>query len=132
MDWLSLGREIIELCLIPLLIILTKYLVEWLKTKSKEIVENSDNALTIKYTNLLTETITSCVISTNQTYVDALKEIDAFDEKAQKEAFNRTFQAVMAILNDEAKKYLTEIYGDLTTYISNKIEAEVHFCKQSF
>ena len=132
MDWLSLGREIIELCLIPLLIILTKYLVEWLKTKSKEIVENSDNALTIKYTNLLTETITSCVISTNQTYVDALKEIDAFDEKAQKEAFNRTFQAVMAILNDEAKKYLTEIYGDLTAYISNKIEAEVHFCKQSF
>ena len=132
MDWLGLGREIIELCLIPLLIILTKYLVEWLKTKSKEIVENSDNALTIKYTNLLTETITSCVISTNQTYVDALKEIDAFDEKAQKEAFNRTFQAVMAILNDEAKKYLTEIYGDLTTYISNKIEAEVHFCKQSF
>ena len=132
MDWLSLGREIIELCLIPLLIILTKYLVEWLKTKSKEIVENSDNALTIKYTNLLTETITSCVISTNQTYVDALKEIDAFDEEAQKEAFNRTFQAVMAILNDEAKKYLTEIYGDLTAYISNKIEAEVHFCKQSF
>ncbi len=132
MDWSNLGKEITGLCLIPLLILLTVYIVKWLKTKSKEITENSDNALAVKYINLLTETITSCVISTNQTYVDALKEKNAFDEEAQKEAFNKTFQAVMAILSDEAKKYLTEIYGDLTAYISNKIEAEVRFYKQDF
>ena len=35
----------------------------------------------------------------------------------------------MAILTDEAKAYLAEIYGDVTTYITNKIEAEVNISK---
>jgi hypothetical protein len=35
----------------------------------------------------------------------------------------------MAVLTDEAKKYLTNIYGDLTAYITNKIEAEVQINK---
>ena len=129
MDWLGLGKEVMELCVIPLLFILTNYFVKWIKAKMQEIAENSDNALAAKYTNLLAETITSCVISTNQTYVNSLKENGQFDEEAQKEAFNKTFNAVMAILTEEAKKYLTEIYGDLSVYISNKIEAEVLFNK---
>jgi hypothetical protein len=32
----------------------------------------------------------------------------------------------MLILNDEAKEYLSNIYGDLTTYITQLIEAEVN------
>ena len=35
----------------------------------------------------------------------------------------------MAVLTDEAKKYLSAIYGDLTAYITNKIEAEVQLSK---
>ena len=35
----------------------------------------------------------------------------------------------MAVLTDEAKEYLTEFYGDLTAYITNKIEAEVQLNK---
>ena len=35
----------------------------------------------------------------------------------------------MNILTEDAKKYLTEIYGDVTTYITNKIEAEVNLSK---
>ena len=35
----------------------------------------------------------------------------------------------MAVLTDEAKLYLTSIYGDLTAYITNKIEAEVNISK---
>jgi hypothetical protein len=35
----------------------------------------------------------------------------------------------MAILTDEAKEYLSAIYGDVTTYITNKIEAEVNLSK---
>ena len=37
-----------------------------------------------------------------------------------------TLTAVLSILNDEAKEYLTAIYGDLNTYITKQIEAAVN------
>ena len=82
-----------------------------------------------KYIAMLDDTICACVIATTQTYVDALKKNNAFTKEAQVEAFNLTFNAVMAVLTDEAKKYLSAIYGDLTAYITNKIEAEVQLSK---
>ena len=129
MNWTELAQIVIEVCLIPLLFALGNYFIKWLNAKRQEIIENSDNALTKKYTALLTDTIASCVICTNQTYVNALKEEGKFDADAQKVAFEKTFKAVLSILSEEAKTYLTEIYGDLTVYISNKIEAEVLYNK---
>ena len=40
-----------------------------------------------KYLKMLSETITKCVIATNQTYVETLKKQGKFDEEAQKIAF---------------------------------------------
>ena len=119
-------REIIEVCLIPLLGVLVTYLVKYINTKSKELEANTDNELAKKYISLLSSTITNCVIATNQTYVETLKKQGKFDAEAQKEAFNMTLNAVMALLTDEAKQYLSEIYGDLNTYITNQIEATVN------
>lgn len=119
-------REIIEVCLIPLLGVLVTYLVKYINTKSKELEASTDNELAKKYISLLSSTITNCVIATNQTYVETLKKQGKFDAEAQKEAFNMTLNAVMALLTDEAKQYLSEIYGDLNTYITNQIEATVN------
>ena len=119
-------REIIEVCLIPLLGVLVTYLVKYINTKSKELEASTDNELAKKYISLLSSTITNCVIATNQTYVETLKKQGKFDAEAQKEAFNMTLNAVMALLTDEAKQYLSEMYGDLNTYITNQIEATVN------
>lgn len=119
-------REIIEVCLIPLLGVLVTYLVKYINTKSQELEASTDNELAKKYISLLSSTITNCVIATNQTYVETLKKQGKFDVEAQKEAFNMTLNAVMALLTDEAKQYLSEIYGDLNTYITNQIEATVN------
>ena len=119
-------REIIEVCLIPLLGVLVTYLVKYIGIKSKELEASTDNELAKKYISLLSSTITNCVIATNQTYVETLKKQGKFDAEAQKEAFNMTLNAVMALLTDEAKQYLSEIYGDLNTYITNQIEATVN------
>lgn len=119
-------REIIEVCLIPLLGVLVTYLVKYINTKSQELEASTDNELAKKYISLLSSTITNCVIATNQTYVETLKKQGKFDAEAQKEAFNMTLNAVMALLTDEAKRYLSEIYGDLNTYITNQIEATVN------
>lgn len=131
MDWIKLLQEIFYVCVIPLLGVLTTYLVQYLKAKGNQIADSTDNALASKYIKMLTETICTCVEATNQTYVEALKKAGAFDEAAQKEAFNKTKEAVMNILSDEAKKYLTSIYGDLDQFIESMIEAQVKLAKKS-
>ena len=129
MEWLPLLYQILEVCVIPLLGILTAYFVKWVNAKSVEIQHKVDNDTADKYIAILDDTICACVIATTQTYVEALKKDNAFTKEAQKEAFNLTFNAVMSVLTDEAKKYLSEVYGDLTAYITNKIEAEVSLNK---
>lgn len=129
MEWLPLLYQILEVCIIPLLGILTAYFVKWVNAKSLEIQNKVDNDTADKYIAMLDDTICACVIATTQTYVEALKKDNAFTKEAQQEAFNLTFNAVMSVLTDDAKKYLGEIYGDLVTYITNKIEAEVSLNK---
>lgn len=129
MEWLTLLYQILEVCIIPLLGVLTAFLIKFINMKSAEIQNKVDNETADKYIAMLADTITACVIATNQTYVEALKKENAFTAEAQKEAFNLTFNAVMAVLSDDARDYLTEIYGDLTAYITTKIEAEVNISK---
>lgn len=130
MDWLNLLTQIFEVCIIPLLGILTTYIVKYIQVKSAEITEKTDNAIIDKYTVMLADTISACVLATNQTYVEALKKQGSFDAEAQKTAFNMTLNAVMNILSDDAKKYLSEAFGDLNSYITSQIEASVNMNKK--
>ena len=129
MNWLKMLYEILEVCIIPLLGILTIYAVKFIKIKSDEITKKTNNEIANKYIDLLSTTISDCVIATNQTYVVVLKNDNAFTAEAQKEAFKLTYDAVMGVLSEDAKTYLTSIYGDLTAYITTKIEAEVNLNK---
>ena len=61
---------------------------------------------------------------------NALKDKNAFTPEAQKEAFKRTYNAVLNILTDDALDYLNTIYDDLETYITETIEASVYYHKQ--
>lgn len=131
MDWLPLLYQILEVCVIPLLGILTAFIVKYINVKTAEITNKVDNDMADKYILMLADTITACVVATNQTYVEALKKENAFTAEAQKEAFDLTFNAVMAVLSDEAKVYLTAVYGDLTAFITAKIEAEVNVKKNT-
>lgn len=118
--------QIFQLCIIPLLGILTKYLVDYLNTRRDELNAKTENETAEKYTTMIFDTITKCVIATNQTYVNSLKEQNAFDAEAQKTAFNKTMNAVLEILSEDAKQYIIETTGDLNTYLTNLIEAEVN------
>ena len=129
MDWMVILYQIFDLCIVPLLGILTMYLVQFIRMKSQEIADKTESELADKYIQMLADTITACVIATNQTYVDALKKQGKFDREAQKYAFDLTFNAVMAVLSDEAKHSLASIYGALTAYITTRIEAEVNVSK---
>ena len=117
--------QIFELCIVPLLGILTAYIVSYIRAKINELTEISKNDTLDKYLNMLAETVSKCVIATNQTYVEALKKEGKFDKEAQYKAFQMTYNAVMDILTEDAKEYLNNFYGDLSLYLSKRIEAEV-------
>ena len=84
MDWLSILQQIFELCIIPLLGIVTKFVIEYIAQKKEQIKTQTDNELAQKYLDILNDTIAKCVTATNQTYVESLKEQNAFDADAQK------------------------------------------------
>lgn len=128
---MEILQQIFELCVIPLLGILTTYLVKLIRKKNKELDEKVSKEVSRKYIDMLADTITDCVVSTNQTYVDALKEANAFDKEAQKKAFELTYNKIMNVLTEDAKEYLTTIYGDLEIYITTKIESEVKLYKEA-
>ena len=125
----ELVNQLFEVVLIPLLGVLVAFFVKWINVKSSEIAVSTDNALLNKYLSMLTSTITDCVIATNQTYVDALKAEGKFDAEAQKKAFSLTCDAVLSVLTDDAKEYLSESLGDLESYITSKIESQVKLQK---
>ena len=126
MDWLNILQQIFELCIIPLLAIITRSLVIYISTKKDELKNKTNNELAKKYLDLINDTIANCVIDTNQTYVNALNKENAFTSYTQNTAFEKTYQAVIATLSEEAQKYLPEVVGDLQTYITQKIEASVN------
>jgi len=126
MDYMAMLQQIFQVCIIPLLGILTTYLVMFIKNKISQLKKETDNEMYKKYMDLLGDTITKCVIATNQTYVEALKNKNAFDTEAQKVAFNMTYTAVMSILSQDAISFLNNAVGDLDTYIRKTIEAQVN------
>ena len=111
--------------IIPLIITISGFVIKFLNTKSKELQAKVDNDTADKYISMVAATVEACVIATNQTYVSTLKAAGKFDAEAQKEAFQKTFDAVLAVLTEDAKMYIAEATGDLTIYLTNLIEASV-------
>ena len=126
---LNLILSILEMILIPVAGLLAAYIVSFLKTKIKASGIEIDEKLLNKYMGLFESTISTCVLATTQTYVDALKKEGKFGIEAQSVAFMMTKEAILRTLTDEAKTYLTTIYGDLDEYLNNRIEAEVKMQK---
>ena len=129
MDTITLLNQIFSLCIVPLLGILTGFLVNLIRIKKNDLIVATNNELTQKYLEFLGTTIETCVVATNQTYVNALKDKNAFDEEAQKEAFRITYEAVLGIVNEDVQRVLMMVTDDLELYIKEKIEAEVAWNK---
>ena len=123
---LEMLSDIFEVCILPLLAVLTGYAVQFIRAKSAETAARTENETAQKYIKMIEKTITDVIIATNQTYTNSLKEQGKFDEEAQKIAFQKSFDAIMAILSDDAKEYIISTTGDINIYLTQMIEAEVN------
>lgn len=126
MNWLEIVSKIFEVCIVPLLGIISFYVVQYIKIKGSEIIENVESDISRKYLTMLQETVCEVVVETNQVYVEALKKEGKFDLEAQKKAFEMSYEKVLEIMNEESVEYLGEMVGDLQSYITTLIEAEVN------
>lgn len=129
MDIYGILAQILELCIVPLLGILTTFIVQWLMAKKNKIISETNSEIADKYYAMIFDTVANCVIATNQTYTDTLKKNGAFTVEAQQIAFEKTLNAVLAILSEDAKKYIDETTGDLNMYLTQLIEAQVNLNK---
>lgn len=122
----QLFQEIFFTVLIPLVGILCSYGISFLRNKIQEIQGNVNNELFTKYSEMLMNIVETCVIATNQTYVDELKEQGRFGPEEHDIAYHKTFNAVKALLTEEMQKVLNEAYTDLDFYISQLIQENVN------
>ena len=123
--------QILEGVLIPLLIILTRYLIVFIDAKRQELKQKTNNELANKYIDMIYNTVTNCVIATNQTYVDTLKQQGSFNKEAQIQAFNETLSAIKKMLSQDAIEYIHSITDDADFYLTKLIEASVRDQKQA-
>lgn len=126
---LDLISQIFEVCIIPLIGVLTGFLIKWINKKAAQLSEKTNSEIQQKYLNMLNETITSCVTATTQTYVESLKKQGNFDIEAQKKAFQTTYETVMSLITEEGLEYLNETVNDLSLYVREKIEETVNINK---
>lgn len=117
-------------CLGLILSALGAYAVTYINKKKQEISANIDDKDVKKYIQMVADTVISCVIATNQTYVEALKKDNAFTADAQKAAFDMTYKNVMSILSKDCLLFLSTFTEDVEKYIKNLIEADVNYNKK--
>jgi len=65
MDWLKILQEIFTVCIIPLLGILAKYLIDWIQVKKNNLIVQEESEIKQRYIEMLANTIETCVIATN-------------------------------------------------------------------
>lgn len=119
-------KDIIELLVVPLLGVLTTFLVSFLRVKSDELKAKINNNMIAKYITLGEQIIESAVVAVNQTFVEELKKNEKFTKEKQKEAFEKCKSIVLSLLTDNVRTMLEYIYGDLDSWIETKIELYVN------
>ena len=123
--------EILQAVLIAVIPIIAGYLVNLLKKKADEAAVKSGNATASFLIKEIADAISTAVTYVSQTYVDALKNSGQFTLENQKEAFQKAMDMAMEILSQEARDFIRKMYGNLTNYLTARIEAEVRLQKNS-
>lgn len=110
--------------------VITGFVCKWLASLYEQNKTKIKNEKAQAVLGQVSDVIIAAVETTTSTYVKQLKADNLFDKAAQQEAFNKTFDVVKKQLTDDSIKIIAETYGDVETYISNKIEQFVEELKR--
>lgn len=105
--------------------VLTAYAVKLIKQVGANAAAKTDDTKKQGYANEIAQAVSEAVSATSQTYVDSLKNAGKFTPEAQREAAEKALTACLASISPAAQEFVESVYGDLTEYLTTKIEAEV-------
>ena len=117
--------------LIPLLITIITICI---CTITSKVAKNAAESAPSKYSEIiygLENIVNKAVITTNQTFVNELKKQGRFDKKAMEEAYNKTFNSIVASLSQSFFEYIDKEAIDIDTLLKNMIETSVNWNKIS-
>ena len=121
----NLLMELLYVVLIGTIPIVSKYLTQQIEAKKNEILKNDkakDFQNSIDGAMNLVEKVVDYV---SQTYVDSLKKEGKFDAAAQQNAYNKAVDALEKLMDDDMKRVLIDVYGDLATWMKVAIESYI-------
>lgn len=121
-EFLSTLLQAVLIAAIP---IISAFIGKGVKAFANHLSAQTDNELAKKYLKEAADAIEEAVAFTNQTYVDTLKKSGTFTKENQEEARQKSLDKAVALLTAEARKFLEEAYGDLNSYLLNRLEPEV-------
>lgn len=119
---INIISVVVTSIVLPLLSIAGAKLVQLINSKIK-------NNKAANFLSTATSIIINAVRSVFQTYVEALKKEDKFDEASQKLALLKARDIALNQMTDDVKNYITSTYGDLDTWINTNIEATINILK---
>jgi hypothetical protein len=123
-------QQILYAIIVAAVPVITTYVCKWLQSLYENNKSKIKNEKMQTIIGLVADMIAASVETTTSTYVKELKSNDMFDADAQKEAFNKTFNAVKRQLTEDSIKIIAETYGDVDMYLTNKIEQLVEQTKK--
>ena len=77
------------------------------------------------------EAVTTAVQYVCQTYVDGLKQSGKFTVENQKKAFQMAYDKACLIMTQEAKDFISSVYGSFSAWLTMQIEAQVRMQKET-
>ena len=115
--------------LIPLLITIITICI---CTMTSKVAKNAAESAPSKYSGIiyaLENIVNKAVITTNQTFVNELKKQGKFDKEAMEEAYNKTFNSIVASLSQSFFEYIDKENVDIDALLKNMIETSVDWNK---
>lgn len=77
----------------------------------------------------LNELVQNSVLEVYQTYVEALKKGDCFNEECQKKALTMALELINKNMSADLQKYLNDNISNVTDYLKDLIEAQIGLLK---
>jgi hypothetical protein len=125
MDWNEILLTIVKGVATALITVIGGYVVLGVN-KLFALLSGKTNDATLKgILSKVQELIVDAVDSTEQTLVKTAKETNNWDDVKKGEAFQKALNDILTSLNDKAKSTIITEYGNLDTWLSNKIEAYI-------
>ena len=114
----EIGTSVVCLLLASVLLFLAK----WVHIKCEQLKAKTDSEALKALLDKIDFIVQLCVETTNQTFVDDLKENNKFTEQEKQQAYNKTFESIENMLTEDDKEQILANFGDLSTFLKTSVE----------